>query len=84
MNPGLYNVLPGDGEGSSPTVRVLDRSVTALDDFMKEHLQQSEEQGREDPFYVVNLGDVVGKLQSWREKLPRVEPFYGRTLFLYV
>lgn len=32
---------------------------------------------QEDPFYVLDLGDVVAKYKKWREVMPRVEPFYA-------
>ncbi|UYV77600.1 ODC1 [Cordylochernes scorpioides] len=31
----------------------------------------------EDPFYVVDLGDIAGKYRLWRTKMPRVTPFYA-------
>jgi len=31
----------------------------------------------EDPFYVVDLGNIKRKLLQWQELLPRVEPFYA-------
>lgn len=36
---------------------------------------------QEDPFYVMDLGEVVARYNNWRELLPRVEPFYGEVLF---
>ncbi|NP_001040457.1 ornithine decarboxylase isoform X1 [Bombyx mori] len=32
---------------------------------------------QEDPFYVMDLGEVVARYQQWKELLPRVEPFYA-------
>lgn len=32
---------------------------------------------QEEAFYVLDIGDIVRKHQIWKEKLPRVEPFYG-------
>lgn len=37
-------------------------------------------QGREDPFYVLDIGDIVQKIKIWRLKMPRVKPFYGEDL----
>eukprot|EP00286_Rhodomonas_abbreviata_P016086 CAMPEP_0181322620 /NCGR_PEP_ID=MMETSP1101-20121128/19326_1 /TAXON_ID=46948 /ORGANISM="Rhodomonas abbreviata, Strain Caron Lab Isolate" /LENGTH=527 /DNA_ID=CAMNT_0023430547 /DNA_START=177 /DNA_END=1760 /DNA_ORIENTATION=- len=31
----------------------------------------------EDPFYVVDLTSVIAKLSEWKERLPRVKPFYA-------
>lgn len=32
---------------------------------------------QEDPFYVMDLGEVIARYNKWKELLPRVEPFYG-------
>ena len=32
---------------------------------------------QEEAFYVLDVGDIVHKHQIWKEKLPRVHPFYG-------
>ncbi|XP_065080256.1 ornithine decarboxylase-like [Ochlerotatus camptorhynchus] len=32
---------------------------------------------QENPVHILNLDDVVAKHRNWREKLPRVEPFYA-------
>lgn len=32
---------------------------------------------QEDPFYVMDLGEVVARFRRWKELMPRVEPFYG-------
>ncbi|KAJ8710665.1 hypothetical protein PYW08_009180 [Mythimna loreyi] len=32
---------------------------------------------QEDPFYVMDLGEVVARYHRWRELMPRVEPFYA-------
>ncbi|XP_072948279.1 ornithine decarboxylase 1-like [Epargyreus clarus] len=33
--------------------------------------------GQEDPFYVMDIGEVVARYNHWREVMPRVEPFYA-------
>lgn len=33
---------------------------------------------QEDPFYICDLGNIVEKYMSWKEKMPRVTPFYGK------
>ncbi|XP_049880038.1 ornithine decarboxylase 1-like [Pectinophora gossypiella] len=33
--------------------------------------------GQEDPFYVMDVGEVVARYQHWRDLMPRVEPFYA-------
>lgn len=32
---------------------------------------------QEEAFYVLDIGDIVHKHQIWKEKLPRVEPYYA-------
>ncbi|CAK1543499.1 unnamed protein product [Leptosia nina] len=32
---------------------------------------------QEDPFYVMDLGEVVERYQNWKDLMPRVEPFYA-------
>ncbi|EFN68353.1 Ornithine decarboxylase [Camponotus floridanus] len=32
---------------------------------------------QEEAFYVLDIGDIVQKHQIWKEKLPRVEPYYA-------
>lgn len=32
---------------------------------------------QEDPFYVMDLGEVVARYRRWKELMPRVEPFYA-------
>lgn len=36
-----------------------------------------EEGGHDEPFYVMDLGEVVARYHHWKELMPRVEPFYG-------
>jgi ornithine decarboxylase len=33
---------------------------------------------QEDPFYVMDVGEVVARYRRWKELMPRVEPFYGQ------
>ncbi|XP_045604602.1 ornithine decarboxylase [Procambarus clarkii] len=35
------------------------------------------EPGQEDPFYILDIGDIVQKIKIWKLKLPRVDPFYA-------
>ncbi|KAL4708655.1 hypothetical protein ACJJTC_008181 [Scirpophaga incertulas] len=35
------------------------------------------EGGQEDPFYVMDVGEVVARYRQWKELMPRVEPFYA-------
>ncbi|XP_011502965.1 PREDICTED: ornithine decarboxylase 1-like [Ceratosolen solmsi marchali] len=44
--------------------------MTVIKDIANSGLQ-------EEAFYVLDVGDIVHKHQIWKEKLPRVEPFYA-------
>lgn len=39
---------------------------------------------QEDPFYIMDLGEVVARYHRWKELMPRVEPFYGETSFIFL
>lgn len=54
------------------SARILSQETTmdVIRDLAKEN-------GREDPFYVLDIGDIVQKIKIWRLKMPRVKPFYA-------
>lgn len=59
-------------------IHVLDTEsnvMTVIKDIAMSGLQ-------EEAFYVLDIGDIVQKHQIWKEKLPRVEPYYGKSLTL--
>ncbi|XP_070201022.1 probable ornithine decarboxylase, partial [Littorina saxatilis] len=48
--------------------------------FMKlvqETVDQLRLQDKDDAFFLVDLGDIVRKVEAWRQYLPGVEPFYA-------
>ncbi|XP_032665387.1 ornithine decarboxylase 1-like [Odontomachus brunneus] len=54
-------------------IHVLDHEsnvMTVIKDIAMSGLQ-------EEAFYVLDIGDIVRKHQIWKEKLPRVEPYYA-------
>ncbi|XP_046412372.1 ornithine decarboxylase 1-like isoform X1 [Neodiprion fabricii] len=54
-------------------IHVLDSSadvMTVIRDISNSGVQ-------EEAFYVLDIGDIVRKHQIWKEKLPRVEPYYA-------
>lgn len=54
-------------------IHVLDSEsnvMTVIKDIAMSGLQ-------EEAFYVLDIGDIVQKHQIWKEKLPRVEPYYA-------
>lgn len=38
---------------------------------------------QEEAFYVLDIGDIVRKYQIWKEKMPRVSPYYGEIIKRY-
>lgn len=48
----------------------IDKTVS---DIIKDTVQE----GGEDPFYVVDLGDIVFKYNLWKDLLPRVHSYYA-------
>lgn len=38
---------------------------------------------QEEAFYVLDIGDIVRKHQIWKEKMPRVSPYYGKIIIIY-
>lgn len=57
---------------TSKKIQVLDKTdvLDIINHFME--TQQSDQ-----PFYIVNLKDVIQKINLWRDNLPNVEPFYA-------
>lgn len=54
-------------------IHVLDNEsnvMTVIKDIAMSGLQ-------EEAFYVLDIGDIVQKHQIWKEKLPRVDPYYA-------
>lgn len=50
----------------------LDIDKTVLD-----VIKDAAQRGCEDPFYVVDLGDIVYKYNLWKDSIPRVHPYYA-------
>lgn len=61
-------------------IHVLDSEsnvMTVIKDIATSGLQ-------DEAFYVLDIGDIVQKHQIWKEKLPRVEPYYGKSLIFRI
>ena len=57
-------------------IHVLDSAsnvMTVIKDIALSGLQ-------EEAFYVLDIGDIVRKHQIWKEKMPRVSPYYGKII----
>ena len=57
---------------SSKKIQILDKtdSLDIINHFLETH--QSDQ-----PFFIVNLKEVIKKINLWRERLPTVDPFYA-------
>lgn len=57
---------------SSKKIEILnkDDSLDIINYFLERH--QSDQ-----PFFIVNLAEVIKKINQWREKLPRVQAYYA-------
>lgn len=54
-------------------IQVLDDSVDDID-IIRDIIKTEK---LEDPFYVVDIGDIIKKHQEWISKMPKVVPHYG-------
>lgn len=49
----------------------------AIDKTVSDIIKDTVQKGREGPFYVVDLGDIVYKYNLWKDLLPRAHPYYA-------
>lgn len=54
-------------------ILVLDEPKDKVE-IMKEIIKRNDQ---EDAFYILDLGDIINKHRSWREKFTRVDPYFG-------
>ncbi|XP_046549964.1 ornithine decarboxylase 1-like, partial [Haliotis rubra] len=52
-------------------------SCRSKSDIITEMAKSADQKGRDDAFFLVDLGDVVNNYRRWRRLLPRVTPFYA-------
>ncbi|XP_063047132.1 ornithine decarboxylase 1-like [Engraulis encrasicolus] len=55
---------------------ILEEEVCARD-IVEKNINELSASGKDDAFYVADLGDVVKKHLHWTRALPRVQPFYA-------
>ena len=57
---------------SSKKIQIMDKTdiLDIINHFLETH--QSDQ-----PFYIVNLKEVIKKINLWRDNLPQIEPFYA-------
>lgn len=48
-----------------------------IDKTVLDVIKGAVQEGKEDPFYAVDLGDIVYKYNLWKNLLPRVQPYYA-------
>ncbi|XP_064477781.1 antizyme inhibitor 2-like [Ornithodoros turicata] len=46
-------------------------------DFAREVIRSTSEVELDNPFYVLDIDDLYGKVELWHKSLPRVKPFYA-------
>lgn len=62
-------------------VTELDERIHVVDantDYLSVMKTIAESSGQEDPFYVLDIGDIVYKHKQFKQVMPRVYPYYGR------
>lgn len=42
-----------------------------------------ESRGQEEAFYLLDVGDIINKHKTWLNKMPRVEPHFGKLIILF-
>lgn len=48
-----------------------------IDKTVSDVIKDTAQEGWEDPFYVVDLGDIVYKYNLWKDLIPRAHPYYA-------
>ena len=58
-------------------------STHSVSQLIQQRLEnQDSENDGDEAFYVGDLGELVRQYIQWKKLLPRIEPFFGRILFL--
>ncbi|XP_041362048.1 ornithine decarboxylase-like [Gigantopelta aegis] len=52
-------------------------SIKAKKSLIADITVSLESEHSEDPFFLVDLGDIITKYRTWKELVPRVDPFYA-------
>lgn len=58
-------------------INVIDKPVDAIDMIHQKSLSGCE---NDVPLYICNISDIVQNHQIWKSCMPRVHPFYGKSL----
>lgn len=61
-------------KGISGKIHVIDQSVDAIDIIRQISVTDDE---NDEPFHICNVSDIIRKHRIWKQRMPRVQPFYG-------
>lgn len=53
---------------------VIEKPLDAIDVVRQKSFSNEVD---EEPFYVCNISDIIRKHRLWKQRMPRVLPFYG-------
>ncbi|OWR55169.1 ornithine decarboxylase, partial [Danaus plexippus plexippus] len=75
--PALTHLTPAPHHNR--TMKVTEQHVTVMKGPWSPAsvARDTVDRGHEEPFYVMDLGEVVQRYNTWKELMPRVEPFYA-------
>jgi ornithine decarboxylase len=59
------------------SVETIAAPMPCISQLIQDKIDEFENMGSEDAFCVGDMGDVIKKFKTWRELMPRVEPFYA-------
>ena len=57
-------------------INIIEKSFSALKEIQKKSITEI----YEEPLLVCDLTDIINKHRTWTQMLPRVMPFYGKSL----
>jgi ornithine decarboxylase len=59
------------------SVEIIASPMPCMSQLVQDKIDEFESRGSEDAVCVGDIGDVVKKFNTWKELMPRVEPFYA-------
>ncbi|XP_059138678.1 ornithine decarboxylase-like [Physella acuta] len=62
---------------SITSVEIIADPMPCMTQLIQDKIDELENRGSDDAFCVCDIGDVVNKFKTWKELVPRVEPFYA-------
>jgi ornithine decarboxylase len=69
----------------SSDIAVHDKSVKeVIAEIVSSKLFEMGDADHENSFYVCDIGDVFRQYLRWKSVIPRVEPFFGTIMFIFI